>query len=301
MRYLTKRWYDLCQATSLHFGMEVNEETKEYNEELYQKLYRIKEQEYITMQHRMYDEDPRGLLHDDGATFVPLHKLFEGEELKEEDYHVYHMPEDQKHRIQVMIEEYDARPPFDENQCREEFYENQSINIQFRQNQIMPYGLLDQIADIRVFALGYCTSSMFEQLKRISVQNEEEVNRISEACTIAAKAEQIPADLCEKFGFHDCKVTDYSVGSDTTIQFDNSGGFTNYDKVTFVDAVILQQEEPIIGSMWIYHELYRTENGYEVHVLLWGDGDETPELTLCCSDIIVESIYGEDNQDEIWI
>ena len=230
-----------------------------------------------------------------------MHKFIEGEELKDEDYHVYHMPEDQKQRIQDIIEEYDIRPPFDENQCRQEFLENQSITIQYRQNEIMQYGLLEQIADIRVFALGYCTSSILDQLKRISQQNEEEVNRISQACTIAAKAEQIPAEICEKFGFHDCKVTDYSVGSDITIQFDNSGGFTNYDKVTFVDAVILQQEEPIIGSMWIYHELYRTENGYEVHVLLWGDGDEIPELTLSCSDIIVENIYGESNQDEIWI
>ena len=75
MRYLTKSWYNLCQKTGLYFGMEVNEEANEYDEKLYQKLYRIKEQEYITMQQSMYDEDPRSLLQDDGATFVPCINL----------------------------------------------------------------------------------------------------------------------------------------------------------------------------------------------------------------------------------
>ena len=296
MRYLTKEWYNLCQKTCLHFGLEVNEDTKEYSDELYQKLYRIKEQEYITEQQSLYDSDPRSLLLDDGATFIPLHKFIEGEELAEEDYHVYHMPEEMKQRIQGMIETYDARPLFDENQCRHEFYENQSFIIQRKRDEIAPYGLLDQIADIRVFALGYCTSSIFEQLKRISQQNEEEVNRISEACRIAARAEQIPEDICRKFGFHDCKVTDYSVGRNIMIQLDTSVGFTNYDKITFVDVTVINQEEPIIGSIWIYDELYRTEQGYEVHVLFCSD--ETQELTICCSDIIVEIVDEESIQ--IW-
>ncbi|WP_310139560.1 DUF4085 family protein [Paenibacillus amylolyticus] len=41
----------------------------------------------------------------------------------------------------------------------------------------------------------------------------------------------------------------------------------------------------MVGSYWIYDELYRTDRGYEVHVLFSGVGD--PECIIRCEDIVI--------------
>ncbi|WP_419822957.1 DUF4085 family protein [Anoxybacterium hadale] len=70
------------------------------------------------------------------------------------------------------------------------------------------------------------------------------------------------------------------------IRMDARGSFTECNKVTFQNADIIKQEPNITGSSWLYCELYRIENGYEVHILFWGEG--MPELILTCSDIMME-------------
>lgn len=41
-----------------------------YDEALYLRLYKRKEKEFVTMQHQVYDVDPRFMLEDDGCTLV---------------------------------------------------------------------------------------------------------------------------------------------------------------------------------------------------------------------------------------
>ncbi|WP_272036364.1 DUF4085 family protein [Paenibacillus sp. JJ-100] len=42
----------------------------------------------------------------------------------------------------------------------------------------------------------------------------------------------------------------------------------------------------MVGSYWLYQELYRIDNGYELHVLY--DGENMPEWIVRCADILVE-------------
>ena len=54
------------------------------------------------------------------------------------------------------------------------------------------------------------------------------------------------------------------------------------------DAVILEQEEPLIGSLWAEHEMYRKGDRFEFHILgiSYIDGSETPiYFTVEGSDI----------------
>ena len=111
MRYLTKEWYNLCQQTGLNFGMEVHGRCNIYDEELYLQLYKIKETEFIKLQHEVYDVDPRFMLEQDGCALVPADKFMSGEEIKEEDQVVYNMPQEEKDRIHKLIAEYDSRHP----------------------------------------------------------------------------------------------------------------------------------------------------------------------------------------------
>lgn len=285
MKYLTKEWYELCQKTALHFGMEVCAGADVYDEALYLELYEQKEKEFIKLQHEVYDVDPRFMLEQDGNTLIPLQKLMNGEEINEEDKMVYHMPHEQKDHIQKLIEAYDARPPFDENKCREEFRLYQDT-IKQETARKLPHELFQQIADVRVFCLGYCTTEILHQLENLSKANEEEMNRILNDYSKARQAEQIPQTIRDRFGFHDCTVTELTVSHDVVMRFDTQGGFTKFNTITFTASEIIKQEGHIVGSTWLYEELYRTENGYEAHMLF--AGEEMPELIIRCRDIMIE-------------
>lgn len=285
MKYLTKEWYELCQKTGLHFGIKVNEGAAVYDEALYLRLYKRKENEYVKMQHGVYDVDPRFMLGLEGSTFIRLDRYANNEEIGEDDKLVYHMPTDERERIQKMIEEYDVRPPFDEKKCREEFRSTQEALI-IGERERLPQEISLQIADMRVFSLGYCTKDVLKQLKRISKANMKKVNRILSEHSKAQQAENVPQNIIEKFCFHDCQVIEFRIGSDIAMQFDLRGGFTKLNKITFIESEILKIEGQIEGSYWIYNELYCSEKGYEAHILF--RGDEISELIISCKDIMIE-------------
>jgi len=286
MKYLTKEWYELCQKTVLHFGMKVNNGAAVYDEALFLQLYKRKENEFVKIQHEVYDVDPRFMLEQDGCTLVPLDKFANGEEINEEDTVVYHMPPEEREHIQKLIEEYDVRPLFDEKKIREEYRSILETVKKREAEEKLPHELSQQIADMRVFALGYCTKEVLNQLKKFSKENEKKMNRIFCEYLKAQQAENIPQNISESFGFHDCKVTEFTVGKNIVIRLDVRGGFTNLNKITFATSEIIKQEEHIVGSVWIYNELYRTENGYEAHMFFAGEG--MPELIICCKDIIID-------------
>lgn len=285
MKYLTKEWYELCQRSYLHLGMKVVKGASVYNEELYDRLYKKEENDFVRLQRQCYDSDPRVMLEDDGKVYKPLMILFNGE-MFEEDETVYQMPIEEKERIQKLIEEFDVRPPFDEAKCKEEFHDIQE-NFKIKQvKEKVPMELINQIADIRLFALGYCTRKVLKQLERISYENEIKVNSISEECMTAQQAEEIPQSIREAFGFHDCRITEFIVDKDIIIRLNTQGGFTDLNKITFVSSEIIKEDKFMVGSVWIYNELYRTELGYEVHILC--ESNELSELVIRCKDIVIE-------------
>lgn len=285
LKYLTKEWYELCQRTGLHFGMKVHYGAAVYNEELYLRLYKRKEKEYVKMQNEVYDVNPRFMLELDGSTFVKLDRFVNSEEINEEDTIVYHMPLDERERIQKSIEEYDTRPPFNEKKCAEEFQITQETIMRAVDNKL-PHELAGQIADMRVFSLGYCTKEVLKQLKRLCKENEKKVNHVSKEYSKAQQKENIPQIIRERFGFHDCQVTEFTVGKNIVMCLDTRGGFTNFYKITFIAPDIIKQEEHIVGSFWLYNEIYHTENGYEAHMLF--EGEYLTELIIKCNDIIIE-------------
>ncbi len=288
MKYLTKEWYELSQRTGLHFDIRVHNGADIYNEALYMRLYKRKKKEYVKMQHEVYDVDPHFMLEQDGRTLVQLDKFASGEEINEEDTIIYHMPFEEREDIQKRIEEYDARPPFDEDKCREEFRKLQET-LQKVNAEKLPHELSRQIADMRVFSLGYCTREVLYQLKELSKENKNKVNSVLNEYSKAQQAEHIPQIIRERFCFHDCEVMKFTAGNNTVMRLDTRCGFTDLNMITFTASEIIKQDKHIVSSTWIYEELYRTENGYEAHILFWA-GEEMPELIIRCSDIIVEKV-----------
>lgn len=287
MRYLTREWYELCQRTGLHFGMRVHSGAAVKDETLYRRLYAIKEKAFLKLEREIYDTDPRYMLKHDGAEMVPVEKLFgSGSEIREEDKMFYEMPPEEKLWIEKLIAEYDVRPPFDVISSRQQFKEIHDWNC-MDQARRLSAELLEQIADIRVFTLGYCTKEIMLQLKRESKANEIQMNAIMSECRSVQQAESIPDRIKDRFHFHDCTVNEIHASEDMVIRLDTNGGFTDLNYITLVAPEILRQDEHIAGSSWLYDELYRVKDGYEMHVLLSGAAG-LQELIVWCEDIVVE-------------
>ncbi|MBF4692101.1 DUF4085 family protein [Fusibacter ferrireducens] len=243
MKYLTSEWYELCQKTSLHFGMRVHKGAIHKAEAVYQRLRKRKEKVFI--------EDQR--------EWDLLRSLRE----QAPDGHIHES-----------IDKY-----------KKAFSEFQEIMYTKKYEQL-PATIQSQIADPRMFALGYCTKEVKRQLKRLSLENDRRTRAILEEFFRVQKEENIPEDMITNIGFHDCEVASCQFAQDIAIQMEASSGYTDYNRVIFHEAKVIKQEESLVGSTWLYNELYRNQEGYEVHVLFLGpNGYKTHEFTLSCKDI----------------
>ncbi|WP_408894439.1 DUF4085 family protein [Paenibacillus taichungensis] len=285
MKFRTKEWYELCQQTGLHFGLRVHSGAYELDEGLFLRLYKRKEKAHVNLEREVYNIDPRSMLEHDGTLLVRADQFFSEEAVAEEDKMIYHMPAEQRAHIEKLIAEYDVRQPFDEKKCKEEYKEMMEWSVQ-SQKERLSQNIVEQIADIRVFTLGYCTREILLQLKKQSAENTREMDRVSKEYREAILAQDISDEIRSRVQFHDCTVTELLTGEEAVIRFDTSGGFTNMNKLTLITPEIIRQEGEIVGSYWLYQELYRIDNGYELHVLF--GGEPMPELIVRCEDILAE-------------
>lgn len=292
MRYLTAEWYDLCQKIDLHTRLRVHRGADRLDEGLYARLYKRKEKEHITIRRELYDTDPRFMLEQDGATMVRLDAFLSEEAPAQEDMMVYEMPPEQKAQIEQLIETFDARPPFDEENSRQEFRGIHAYQVTEVQHTLPPE-LRAEIADLRVYALGYCTKEVKRRAAAQSKKNKHEVHRILGEYALAQDAEPIPQEIRNGCRFHDCRVVSMQAtgGADPelVIRLNTDGGFTNLNRLTLVAAKIIHQTGEIENSCWLYEELYRHEEGYELHVLLSG-GKGMTELTVRCRELVAEQV-----------
>ena len=289
MRYLTKEWCNLSQLTGLHFGLRAHKDASELNESTYQRLRKNKEKAFLKQEKEIYDFDPRELFEEDGMTFVRADKFISGEEIQEEDMIVYEMPEEQKEHIRKLVEAYDDRGPFDIQKCKIEFADRQKFFMKENEEKL-PMEIYKQIADPRVFALGYSTKEIIQKLKQISRRNEIKVEQRLIDFSAAQQAENIPENLRKQFGFHDCKVLSVEKNKDIIILLDSSGGFTEDNRLIFHDAKIIQEDKAIDGCWWIYEELYKTQDAYEAHMLFADETNSYIELTIVAKDITVDKV-----------
>lgn len=283
MRYLTKEWYETSQKTSLHFGKRVHKGATVMDEALYLRLYKRKEKQFVSSQREIYDYDPRVGL----EQMAPVEVWLYGESMPDVDEKISRMSPEAKQRFQQEVAEFDARSPFDVEKCKQDFRNTTEWNLQHDRERF-PIEIQSQIADLRVFSLGYCTKEVLHLLKKHSKLNEEHMKHTYDMYCKSQSVELIPSYIREKFNFHDCGVTEFIHGEDLIMKLDTSGGFTQFNRITFIKPDIILQEEGIVDSYWLYSELYCVKDGYEVHVLF--SGSTMAELIIRCQDIIIEQV-----------
>lgn len=151
--------------------------------------------------------------------------------------------------------------------------------------------------DIRLIALDYLPKSVYDRLKTEQKQNKAAFDKIEREArkTLVKESKKIPERIKSEFGFHDGSVLSIKqIGVDLVMMIEVDGipfeGGTPYVRVTFTNGKIIERDENIeaddVRCTWLYDELYKTEIGYEAHMLL--TNKDLCYLTISCDDLVIE-------------
>ena len=151
----------------------------------------------------------------------------------------------------------------------------------------LPIDILSDIKDIRILALNYTTRDIYNRIKLYSEKMQEYVEKM---CRDYQKIEEeLFKDNKPEFiieNFHDCDIE--IINNDLILKLNNIGGFTNVNTVTFKNFETIKQEGNLGNYWWLYNELYKNGNKYEVHILLCDENHNLKDLILICDNIILK-------------
>ncbi|MGN7402359.1 DUF4085 family protein [Cytobacillus praedii] len=232
MKYFTKEWYELCQKTSFHLLLEEEEQAEAFSEEYFQQLYNTELIQWLDLQEEVAS-------------------IMETAETGNRDDH-------------------NENTPFNREQGIEQFHESFLFN-QACLKEELPETIVKEIADIRVFALNKATRSVINAVTKFCENNERAVAATSEEYRRYFKeaSHAFDNEIVENFGFHDCTIIkSVQDRKSLTLHLDHTGGFTNINKVTFENCMIIKQDDLFEDSWWLYDEVYKVNDKYEFHVLL---------------------------------
>ena len=171
---------------------------------------------------------------------------------------------------------------FNKEEATEEF-DNAFIVNQMILKRQLPQMILEQIADLRVFALYTASRKVINAVTKFCEENERSVNAIGENYRSYYKEASTSFDkeIVEDFRFHDCKVINL-IQNDTnlTLTIDNSGGFTDVHEVTFENSHLIKQDGLLENTWWLYEEVYKVNNQYEFHALLKNGENELIDFII---------------------
>lgn len=151
------------------------------------------------------------------------------------------------------------------NSLPEKMYES---NIAYIEGSF-PQEILSKVSDIRFLALQRCTKSVYDEITAFIAKHRAIYDK-----AIKDYQEEYQRNFPKRIPdfahhtLHDCKVISFEWKRKKLIMtVDNSGGLTDRNVVVFENATILEKEDGVEGSWWLYDELYKTEYGYELHGL----------------------------------
>ncbi|MDE7164314.1 MAG: DUF4085 domain-containing protein [Clostridiales bacterium] len=304
MKYFTKEWYNLMQQ--LHYTLCMRSVAdKDYTDAEIEALYKRKLAASIKHDRLAYNEPPSRTEINFDDLDVEDFAMFDGEKLvtpKSMDEVKRNYEEEYRRAKQ----EFDSRPPFDTSGTVEMFKRMYEGGLKYGYSNF-PDWVKDKV-DIRLIALGYLPKSVYDRLKVEQKRNRCEFNKIEREAkkALAKQAEKIPERIMQQFGFHDGEIVSLKkIGDDLimTIKVDcvPFEDETPYARVTFVGGNVAERDDNLkfehrkvkydeveydAHCTWLYEELYKTEDGYEAHMLLTEGA--LGYLTITCRDIKIE-------------
>lgn len=169
-----------------------------------------------------------------------------------------------------------------------EFKDFFSDNMDMLKNNL-PKSILNEVCDIRVLALNYATKEVIDKIKKFCKKNENIVQKAFDDYNkdFERQFRNCKPKFINEWGFHDCNIITFKkIDKDYHMNLDNTGSFTEINNVIFKNAKIIKQESDLNGTWWLYDEIYKTDDKYEIHVLLWKE--DLIDFIIQCSDVVLK-------------
>ena len=287
MKYFTKEWYELMQNIYYTEGFEILAD-KEFTDEDIKILYGKKLNEWINEEKEIYEEKPDySEFYDalENREFNPTDWLFVDEKKKEviEPSTKEEVIEHLKFEEKQAIKEYNKRKPFDSKKSEKEF--NEFYKSMLIINDMLPKWVYEKV-DKRLIALGYLPQNVFNKLKEQEIANKEKYDNIEKEAMNNLYSQNISEEIYANFNFHDEVIKSFkSKDGNYIMKVTHSDFIESYTvTVVFKEATIVENEDLKFGkSIYLYDEIYKLEDGYEVHIMFECDG--LKYLTIKCSNI----------------
>ena len=304
MKYYTKEWYELMQRQHYTSGMQKIPD-KTYSDQEIQAFYDADLAAEVAHDREIYDTAPNYDWYEtlfDPARFHPHMFLFINEETGQQfhpdtpDAARQYIEQERRKRE----EEFAKRPPFDPADtisCFETCYKGMIRYCAYG----YPQWVRDTV-DNRLLALHRIPETAYERLKAEEAENQKAFDKIVREADCALDAQDIPERIKSQLCFHDaCLLALKKNKADMELYLRKDGGLfdetTPYIKIIFKNVSKFEREkgctlrikrnpegEMISSCHYLYDELYRTDNGYELHILL-ATHKALRYLTICCEDI----------------
>lgn len=262
MKYLTKDWYRKMQHTSFHLLLKVDNKAEKFSEDFYQDVYNKVKNKYIKEQ-------------SDFVNYKKFKKIFlecidDVKNVKEVE-------------IQKEFEKY-QREMFNGLSIEAAFDLRQNNKIEYLKSEL-PLSILEKVKDVRVLALDYVSSEVYKLIKEYCLSNEKFVDdKFREYACIEIEQQKNETIEFMKESFHDAFILEVKEDKkDLIIKVDNEYGFTNKTNIIFKNYNIILDEN-IDKSWWLYNEIYKVDNIYEIHILVSNENG-LKELIIKCDDI----------------
>ena len=263
MKYFTKDWYSKMQKTNMHLLLRVDQRCKKYSDELYLEFYNKEKDKYLkTMSfYEDFDEFCK-LMSNVDKTFNELEEIDKKRKFLEF--------RDEQLEGLSLSETFDKKIDFAVNNLKEKLSED----------------ILNDVADIRVLALGYTSSDIYTRIEEYCLTNEKFVNE-----KVLEYANYEKETFVDRFDFldenlHDSFIVNCEVkNNDFYIVIENI--ISGNKKIIFKDYENILDDGSLNETRWLYEEVYKVDNCLEVHILVCGL-DGLREMIIKCSEVVVE-------------
>jgi len=179
--------------------------------------------------------------------------------------------------------------PFDKSREKKLF--DMARRIQRQQYELnLPEYILEKIADIRVLALNRCSKPVKEMIDSFAEDCKNKMEKVFEdyqeyECSQFSDSQP---HFLKKFMFHDSRVLSMrKKGNNYLLSFEiDADDDWSVKRVIFENATILKKEKQLAGAWWLYEEVHKTQEGYEICILFYKNG--LFEVVLKCDNVILE-------------
>ena len=263
MKYFTKDWYSRMQKTNLHILLRVDERCRNYNDELYLEFYNKEKDKYLkTMSFYEDFEEFCKLMKNVDPTFNELEEIDKKRKFLEF--------RDEQLEGLSLSETFDKKIEFAINNLKEKLSED----------------ILKDVVDIRILALGYTTSDIYTRIESFCEENDKFVNeQILEYANYEKEAFVDRFDFLDE-NLHDSFIINSEV-KDNNFYVIIENIISGNKNIIFKDYEIILDEGSLNETRWLYDEIYKIDNGLEIHILVCGS-DGLKEIIIKCSEVIFE-------------